>query len=105
MDKNPFTQDEIQTLKGIAHTLKKYMDAGIVEGVTLPSKKSNRDVLLTADELAKYLSISKKTVYYRSAPKSVNPFPFKVLRVGGHKRGRLRFKKSDVFDAERKGVI
>ena len=104
MDKNPFTRDEIQTLKGLAHTLKKYIDAGIIEGVTIPSN-SNQDALLTAYELADYLSISIKTVYYRSAKNSNNPFPFTIYRIGGSRRGRLRMKKSDVDKALAEGVL
>ena len=104
MDKNQFTEELVQNLKVITNTLQKGMDAGIIEGVSI-SSNSNQNVFLNADELAKYLSISKKTVYYRSAPKSANPFPFQVIRVGGRKRGRLRFKKSDVEAAIREGVI
>jgi predicted DNA-binding transcriptional regulator AlpA len=104
VDKNQFTEEQVQTLKGLANTLQKYMDAGIIEGVSI-SSNSHQNVFLNADELSKYLGISIKTVYYRSAPKSVNPFPFKPIRIGGSKRGRLRFKKSDVYEAEKKGVI
>jgi predicted DNA-binding transcriptional regulator AlpA len=102
--KTEFTQDETAILKGLAQILRRYIDAEKTGGVNLPTKKSNQE-LLTADELARYLNISIKTIYYRSAKKSPNPFPFPCLRIGGCLRGRLRFKKADVDKALADGIL
>ena len=104
MEKINFTQEQIAVIDLLGNTLKKAIEAGLIEGFTIPSN-SNQDVLLTADELAEYLKISKKSVYYRSAKNSKNPFPFKIYRIGGCRQGRLRFKKTDVDEALAKGIL
>ena len=38
--------------------------------------------LLSVEETAKYLGISPRTLYNRTAPKSKNPFPVKPKRIG-----------------------
>ena len=101
-----FTPKEISNLKDLSQLYDRIKDAGNLEGVTTSLNPTHKDsIYFNADQLAAHLGISIKTVYYRSAPKSANPWPFRVLRVGGSKRGRLRFKKSDVGAAIRKGVI
>jgi hypothetical protein len=101
-----FSSDEVSILKGLINAIYKIQDTGNSESNNKPlNSEPQNSIYFTADELADHLGISIKTVYYRSAPKSTNPFPFKVLRVGGRKRGRLRFKRSDVEAAIREGVI
>ena len=100
-----FSSDEVKILKALIRVSLKIQGTEDFEGVTTSSKTSQHKLYYTAQELADHLGISKKTVYYRSAPKSANPWPFKVIRVGGSKRGRLRFKKSDVEAAIREGVV
>ena len=104
--------EDTKILKALIRAIHKINDPKNPEGVNTSSKFKNSpkdeikdSVYFTAKELADHFGISEKTVYYRSAPKSANPFPFKVLRIGGSKRGRLRFKKLDVYEAERKGVV
>ena len=101
-----FSARVASTLKALAESIHQILDTGNLEGVSKSSNPTrNKNLYFTAEELADHLGISIKTVYYRSAPKSANPWPFKVIRVGGSKRGRLRFKKSDVDEAVRKGVV
>ena len=100
-----FSSEEVKILKALIRASHKIQDTEDFEGVTASSKTAQDKIYYTAKELADHLGISIKTVYYRSAPKSANPFPFKAFRVGGSKRGRLRFKKSDVEAAIREGVI
>jgi hypothetical protein len=103
----PLSVDDTNLLKALLRAIHKIQDIGNFESSnkSLNSAQQQDSIYFTADELADHLGISIKTVYYRSAPNSKNPFPFKVIRVGGRKRGRLRFKKSHVEAAIRRGVI
>jgi hypothetical protein len=49
--------------------------------------------LLSVEETAWYLNLSKRTVYNRICRSSKNPFPFRVKRVG-------RLPKFDIRDLE-----
>jgi len=48
--------------------------------------------LLTAEELANYLKISKQTVYNKCSKNARHPLPIKPIRVGR----KLRFRLSDL---------
>ena len=39
--------------------------------------------LMNVNELAEYLGLARQTVYNRIAPKSTNPLPIRVRRIGG----------------------
>ena len=49
--------------------------------------------LLSVAETARYLNISKRTIYNKICRNSKNPFPFKIKRIG-------RLPKFDIRDLE-----
>jgi excisionase family DNA binding protein len=51
--------------------------------------------LLTVEQAAEYLNLSPRTIYNQIAPKSKNPFPIKVKRLG---KKLIRF---DIRDLEK----
>lgn len=46
--------------------------------------------MLNINEAAKYLGISKQTLYNRCAPRAKNPFPVKPKRIGRSLRWDIR---------------
>jgi len=50
--------------------------------------------LLSVEEAARYLNLSKWTVYNRISRNTKRPFPFKIRRLG-------RLPKFDILDLER----
>ncbi len=51
-----------------------------------------RTELLTPDQAAEFLQISKKTIYSKTRPSATEKLPFPVIRVGR----LLRFRRSDL---------
>ena len=51
-----------------------------------------RPELMTPDQAADYLQISKKTIYAKTMPSATEKLPFPVVRVGR----LLRFRRSDL---------
>jgi excisionase family DNA binding protein len=49
--------------------------------------------LLSVEEAAAYLNLSRRTLYNRVAPKSKNPLPIRVKRIG-------KLVKFDIKDLE-----
>ena len=52
----------------------------------------SKNLLLTVEETAKELCLSKQTIYNRIHRKSKNPFPLKPVRIGRS----VRFSRKDL---------
>lgn len=53
----------------------------------------NTDRFLKVNQVAEMLNIAPKTIYNRCGKRSVNPLPFKVIRIGKS----VRFSEKEIL--------